>query len=158
MSPTQHCLILHATFSLSDFLRLSPHAMKSFLVLCFMAFATLATANDELGRRRRLGGICGFPSRPWLMSPSRFTSMSAYNEYACKEDCNYDHRACIYHTPNCGRQSEGDIGRAMLKKCSSTKSSCTSRCRRRRLGAKMRRHLRAVITKARRRRRLGGVH
>ena len=147
MSPTQHCLILHATFSLSDFLRLSPHAMKSFLVLCFMAFATLATANDELGRRRRLGGICGFPSRPWLMSPSRFTSMSAYNEYACKEDCNYDHRACIYHTPNCGRKNEGDIGRAMLKKCSSTKSSCTSRCRRRRLGAKMRRHLRADFFK-----------
>ena len=129
--------------------------MKSFLVLCFMAFATLATASDEL-RRRRLGGICGFPSKHGLMPPSRFTSRSAYDNYVCKENCNYNQRVCIFRTPNCGRENIGDRERAMLSKCDSTKRSCASRCRRRRLRAKMRRHLRAIVTNARRRR-LGGI-
>lgn len=131
--PTQHRLTLHAAISVlfGSCSRLPLDAMKSFLVLCFMAFATLATASDEL-RRRRLGGICGFPSKHGLMPPSRFTSRSAYDNYVCKENCNYNQRVCIFHTPNCGRPNLGDRERAMLSKCDSTKRSCASRCRYRR--------------------------
>lgn len=84
-------------------------------------------------KRRRLGGICGVPTRYSLMGPSMFSSRSAYDKYVCDADCSYEYRMCIYRTPNCGYPNVGDREQAMKDECVSTDSSCRRRCSRRRL-------------------------